>query len=115
MIAGRLLAAGVVAALLLVPATAVAKLSLIAQAQRNVRVETASDEAHGIIPFKRGTKFTIKCAFDGKNILCREHSGPERCIDGRPWILLSDIFPIIHGRVGESLNYGLVPTDNYCR
>jgi hypothetical protein len=115
LLTARLLPAGVAAALLLVPATAGAELSLIGQAQRNVRIETAFDESHGIIPFKHGTKFTIACSFDGKNIRCTEHSGPERCINGRPWILLIDIFPIIKGHVGESLNYGLVQTDNYCK
>jgi hypothetical protein len=98
------------------PATATSKPALIAQAKVIMQKETAIDEKDRIIPYKAGTKFVITCAFgpDG-NIHCSEHAGPERCVNGRPWIVLSDIFPVIKGRVGESLAYGLVPTDNYCR
>ena len=78
--------------------------------------ETAFDESHHIVDFKRGTKFVIDCGFekDG-NIHCNEYTGPQRCVNGKPWILLSDIFPVIHGKVGQSLEYGLTITDNYCR
>lgn len=98
------------------PAAATSKQTLIAQAKVIMQKETASDETDRIIPYKSGTKFVVTCAFgpDG-NIHCREHTGPERCIKGKPWITLSDIFPVIDGRVGQSLAYGLVPTDNYCR
>ncbi len=98
------------------PAGATSKPALIAQAKVAMQKETASDEADRIIPYKAGTKFLITCAFgpDG-NIHCNEHSGPEKCVKGKPWLLLSDIFPIVNGRVGESLDYGLVPTSNYCR
>lgn len=98
------------------PAGATSKPALIAQAKVVLAQETTFDETHGIIPFKKGTKFVVACSFgpDG-NIHCTEHAGPERCVNGKPWLLLSDIFPVIHGRVGGSLAYGLVPTDNYCK
>jgi hypothetical protein len=98
------------------PAGATSKPTLIAQAKVIMQQETASDESDHIIPYKAGTKFLVTCAFgpDG-NIHCNEHTGPEQCVKGKPWILLSDIFPIIKGRVGGSLDYGLVPAYNYCR
>jgi hypothetical protein len=98
------------------PAGATSKPKLIAQAKMIMHKETASDEADRIIPYKVGTKFVVACKFgpDG-NIHCNEHTGQERCVKGRPWLTLSDIFPVIDGRVGGSLAYGLVATDNYCR
>lgn len=109
------LAACIAAVAFAAPAGATSKQTLIAQAKVIMRKETAFDELHHIIPYKASTKFVVTCAFgaDG-NIHCSEHTGPERCVNGRPWILLSDIFPVIDGRVGASLAYGLVPTDNYC-
>jgi hypothetical protein len=111
------LAAGLAAVSFAAPAEATAnKQSLIAEAKVNMHRETASDESHHIIPYKTGTQFVVTCRFGAdRNIHCSEHTGPERCIKGRPWVLLSDIFPVIDGRVGQSLAYGLVPTDNYCR
>jgi hypothetical protein len=98
------------------PAGATSKPALIAQAKVVMQKETAFDESHRIIPFKVGTKFVISCSFGpDRNIHCTEHTGPERCVNGRPWVLLSDIFPVIDGKVGSSLAYGLVPTDNYCK
>jgi hypothetical protein len=111
----RGLAAGLTAFALVAPATAAAGPSLIAQARTNMQRETAFDEAHHILSFKRGTKFMIACSVRGQNVLCTEHTGSERCVGGRPWLLLSDIFPIIHGRVGQSLAFGLTITSNYCR
>jgi hypothetical protein len=110
------LAACIAMAAFTAPATATSKQTLIGQAKVIMGKETAADEAHHIIPYKAGTKFVVACAFgpDG-NIHCNEHAGPERCVKGRPWITLSDIFPVIDGSVGQSLAYGLVPTDNYCR
>lgn len=112
-----LIVASLVAVTLAVPATAGAtsKPKLIAEAKARMRSETAYDEAHHIIHFKKGAKFTVTCAFQGRNILCREHHGPERCINGHPWVLLSDEFPVIKGRVGLSLEYGLSESDIYCR
>jgi hypothetical protein len=110
-----LIAALVAAAALFAPATAGAKTSLIAQATAKMHSANAAEEKLGIIPFKSGTKFTISCASFGANIKCTEHSGPEQCVKGRPWVLLTDIFPVIDNKVGQSVSYGLVFTSNYCR
>ncbi|HEY1777872.1 MAG TPA: hypothetical protein VGG41_17085 [Solirubrobacteraceae bacterium] len=110
------LAATIAAAALLLPVAAGAQDSLIAQATAGMRVATASEEKLRIIPFKVGTKFTISCARLGSSeIKCTEHSGPERCVNGKPWALLTDIFPIIKNKVGKSLSYGLVYTAEYCK
>jgi hypothetical protein len=112
-LAVRGLAATVAAAALVAPAAAAAGPSLIAQAKAAVQRQNALDEARHIIPFKRGTKFTITCAIKGDNVLCKEHAGPEQCINGRPWILLSDEFVIVGHQIrGGTL--GLVLTYNYC-
>jgi hypothetical protein len=97
-----------------VPATAGASPSLLAQAKTAMQQTNTQEETHHLIPFKRGTKFTITCATRGTNILCSEHSGPEKCVKGKPWILLSDLFPVIKGRLGQSLTYGLTRSDEYC-
>jgi hypothetical protein len=103
------------AAALVAPAAAGAKPSLLAQAKAAVRQTNAQEETHHLIPFKRNTKFTITCRYQGTNVLCMEHAGPERCVNGKPWISLSDLFPIIKGRLGESLTYGLTLTTVYCK
>lgn len=109
------LAAGVATAAFLTPAFAASKPALLAKAKVAMRQTNAQEEAKHLIPFKPGTNFTVTCGYRGVNILCTEHTGPERCVKGKPWILLSDLFPVIHGRLGESLTYGLTPTSNYCR
>jgi hypothetical protein len=110
------LAACLAAAAVVAPAEAATTPTLIAQAKAGMQREDATAEAHHTIPFKSGTKFTIGCGFHGQNVvLCTEHAGPERCINGRPWVLLSDLFPVIKGRVGQSLTFGLTVTSNYCR
>ena len=108
-------AAFLAAAAVVAPAEATPAPTLIAQAKAGMQREDARAEAHHTIPFKSGTKFTIACAFQRQDLLCTEHAGPERCINGRPWILLSDLFPVIKGRVGQSLTFGLTVTSNYCR
>ena len=108
-------AACLAAAAVVAPAEAAATPTLIAQAKAGMQREDVTAEAHHTIPFKSGTKFTIACAFRRQDLLCTEHAGPERCINGRPWILLSDLFPVIKGRVGQSLTFGLTVTSNYCR
>jgi hypothetical protein len=108
------LAATIAAAALVTPAQAASKAALLAQAKAGMVREDASAEKHHTIPFKAGTKFTISCRFQGVNILCTEHSGPEQCVKGKPWILLSDLFPVINGKVGESLTYDLTWTAHYC-
>jgi hypothetical protein len=110
------LAACLAAAAFVAPAGAAATPTLIAQAKAGMQREDVTAEAHHTIPFKSGTKFTIACGFHGRNVLlCTEHAGPEQCINGRPWVLLSDLFPVIKGRVGRSLTFGLTVTSNYCR
>ncbi len=109
------LAVSLSAAALVVPAAAATKSALLAQAAAGVQKTNVLEEARHLIPFKSGTKFTITCAFQGDDIRCTEHAGPEQCVKGKPWILLSDLFPVIHGRVGESLTFGLTVTTNYCK
>jgi hypothetical protein len=108
------LAASLAAATLVSPAAAATKPVLLAQAKAGVQQTNTIEEKHHTIPFKSGTKFTISCAFQGDDILCTEHTGPEQCVKGRPWSLLSDVFPVIKGRVGESLTFGLTVTTHYC-
>ncbi len=121
-LAVRGLAASLAAAVILAPAAAVfvspaaaaTNSSLLVQAKAAVLQTDATEEAHKTIPFKRGTKFTVACGVRGTNVLCTEHSGPERCVNNHPWIQLTDVFPIIKGRLGESLTYGLSWTYLYC-
>jgi hypothetical protein len=108
------LAAALAAAALTTSAEATSNSALFAQAKAGMQREDAAAEKHHTIPFKSGTKFTINCGFKGVNILCTEHAGPEKCVKGKPWILLSDLFPVIKGRVGESLTYDLTWTAHYC-
>jgi hypothetical protein len=115
-VAVRSLAATLAVAALAAPVAAAATPSLTAQGVAAVQRENAFDEAHHVIPFKRGTKFTIACAVKGQDVLCREHAGPERCINGRPWILLTEEFPILGHKIGRTLlPFGLQQTDEYCR
>jgi hypothetical protein len=106
------LAAGLTTIALAVPATAGAtsKAKLISEAKLSMRVE----KDH-IISFAPGAKFVVGCSVTGARILCTEHTGPEACVKSKYWTKLSDLFPIIKGRVGESLAYGLTITDVYCK
>jgi hypothetical protein len=88
--------------------------TLLAQAKVAVQQTDAVEEAHRTIPFKKGTSFTIACGVRGTNVLCTEHSGPERCVNDKPWIMLTDEFPILKGKLGESLTFGLRWTYIYC-
>jgi hypothetical protein len=97
------------------PAAAASRQSLLATAKVAMRQTNAQEEKRHLIAFKPGTTFTITCNFRGQNVLCTEHAGPERCVNGKPWTLFSDLFPVIHGRLGESLTYGLTPTNIYCK
>jgi hypothetical protein len=96
------------------PAAAATNASLLAQAKVAMQQTDAIEEAHRTIPFKKGTSFTIACGVRGTNVLCTEHSGPERCVNNKPWIMLTDEFPIIKGKLGESLTFGLTWTYIYC-
>jgi hypothetical protein len=107
--------ASLAAAALVVPAEAASKPALLAQAKAGMQREDVTAEAHHTIPFKPGTKFTIACGFRGQDILCTEHVGPEQCVKGKPWILVSDLFAVIKGRVGESVTVGLSVTSDYCK
>lgn len=103
-------------ATVIAPAQAASKHALLAQATVRMQKENASAEAHREIPFKPGAKFEITCEVRfGVDVLCTEHVGPETCVKGRPWVLITDLFPIIHGRIGQSLNERLSPTLNYCK
>jgi hypothetical protein len=102
---------------LLVPAaaTATSRSKLISEAKLSMRVETKSFEAHHLIPYKTSTTFVIHCApMAGGHIICREHHGPARCVNGKPWTQFSDIFPVIKGRVGDSLDGGPTASSVYC-
>lgn len=78
--------------------------------------ETVAAEKHHTIPFKSGTKFTVNCALKGSTaILCSEHAGPEKCVNGKPWILVSDLFAVIKGKVGQSITVGLSVTSVSCK
>ena len=113
-LASRGIAAGLAAAALVAPAAAGAKPSLVAQAKATMQRQDTRGEARHKIPFKRGTNFTIACRVRGQYILCREHAGPGRCTSGRPWVALSESWPIVHGRLGLSTSNGLTVTLVYC-
>ncbi len=111
------LVASFAALALLVPVAAMAtsKSKLISEAKLSMRVETKSYETNHLIPYKQSDTFIVNCAtITGHRILCREHHGPDRCVNGKPWTQLSDIFPIIKGRVGLSLDGGLTTSSVYC-
>jgi hypothetical protein len=110
-------AASCAALALLVPAvaTATSRSKLISEAKLSMRVETKSFVAHHLIPYKTSTTFVVHCTImAGGHILCREHHGPARCVNGKPWTQLSDIFPVIKGRVGLSLDGGPTASSVYC-
>ena len=112
-----IVAASCAALALLVPAVAIAtsRSKLISEAKLSMRVETKSFEAHHLIPYKQSTTFVIHCqTVTGGHILCREHHGPARCVNGKPWTQFSDIFPVIKGRVGDSLDGGPIASSVYC-
>ena len=104
-----------IALLLPAAATATSKSKLISEAKLSMRVETKSFETDHLIPYKRSTTFIINCSrITGSRIICREHHGPKRCVNGKPWTQLSDIFPVIKGRVGLSLDGGPSLSSVYC-
>jgi hypothetical protein len=110
-------AASCAALTLLVPAvaTATSKSKLISEAKLSMRVETKSYEKHHLIPYKQSTTFIVNCTLlTGSRVRCREHHGPARCVNGKPWTQLSDIFPVIKGRVGLSLEGGPTTSSVYC-
>jgi len=109
------MAASLAVIALAAPAAAQAVPSLLNQGKTAMQQANAQEEKQHLIPFKAGTKFTITCKHQGTNILCSEHAGQERCVKGRPWLLLSDLFPVIKGRIGQSLTYGLLRTSVYCK
>lgn len=103
-----------IAALVPAAATATSNAKLISEAKLSMRVETKAEEKQHLIPYKQSAVFTVSCRNARGHVLCREHSGPERCVKGKPWRQLSDIYPVIKGRVGDSLTGGLVVTSVYC-
>ncbi len=91
------------AALLPAAATATSNAKLISEAKVSMRVETKAEEKQHLIPYKQSTVFIVRCSVKRGHVLCREHSGPQRCVNGKPWTQLSDIYPVIKGHVGLSL------------
>ncbi len=78
--------------------------------------ETKAEEKDHILRYKQSTVFTDNCNVTRGHVLCREHAGPQRCVKGKPWTQISDIFPVIKGRVGLSLTDGaLIITSVYCK
>ena len=104
-----------IAALVPAAATANSNAKLISEGKLAMRVETKQEEKEHLIPFKQSAVFIIGCKVHGNRVLCSEHSGPEKCVKGKPWMDISDLFPVIKGRIGESLNFGLTVTSIYCR
>jgi hypothetical protein len=105
-----------IAALVPAAATATSKSKLISEAKASMAAETKAEEKDRIIPYKQSAVFTVNCSVSRGHVLCREHVGPKRCVNGKPWMELSDIFPVIKGRVGLSLTDGaLVVTSVYCK
>jgi hypothetical protein len=111
------LVASFAALALLVPGAAMAtsKSKLISEAKLSMRVETKSFEARHLIPYSGSTTFIVNCTtIAGSRIRCREHHGPARCVNSKPWTELTDIFPVIKGRVGVSLDGGPITSSVYC-
>ena len=104
-----------IAALVPAVATATSNAKLISEAKAGMAVETKAEEKEHILRYKQSTVFTVNCSVARGRVLCREHAGPQRCVKGKPWTQISDIFPVIKGRVGESLTDGaLIVTSIYC-
>lgn len=96
-------------------ATATSKSKLISEAKYSMHVETRTEEKQHLVPFNKSAVFTVGCKVTGDRVLCSEHSGPQTCVKGsKPVTELSDIFPVIKGKVGESLNFGLTVSSVYC-
>jgi hypothetical protein len=104
-----------IAALVPAAATASSNAKLISEGKLAMRVETKQEEKQHLIPFKQSAVFVVGCKVNGDRVLCTEHSGPEKCVKGKPWTNISDLFPVIKGRIGESLNFGLTVTNIYCK
>jgi hypothetical protein len=112
------LAASFAAIALLVPAvaTATSKSKLISEAKQSMRIETKNEEKQHLVPFKTSAVFALSCKVNGDRVLCSEHSGSQKCVSGsKPATELSDIFPVIKGRVGLSLDFGLTVSSVYCK
>jgi hypothetical protein len=104
-----------IAALVPAAATATSNAKLISEAKTAMTTETKAEEKLHILRYKQSAVFTDSCSVAQERVLCREHSGPESCVNGKPWTEISDIFPVIKGRVGESLTDGaLIVTSVYC-
>lgn len=110
------LAASFVLIAVLVPAgaSATSKAKLISEAKHAMAVETKVEEKKHLIRYKQSTVFNVSCKVAGDRVLCHEHAGPERCVNGKPWTEISDFFPVIKGRVGLSLVGALVVSSVYC-
>jgi hypothetical protein len=112
------LAASFAAVALLVPAaaTATSKSKLISEAKHSMHVETQIEEKQHLVPFSKSAVFAVSCKVSGDRVLCSEHSGSQKCVSSsKPVTELSDIFPVIKGRVGLSLDFGLTVSSVYCK
>ncbi len=103
-----------IAALAPAAATATSNAKLFTEAKAYMRVETKAEEKQHIIPYKQSTVFAISCSRTLDRIKCREHTGPTKCAKHKPLTQLTDIYPIIKGRVGLSLFGSLVVSIVYC-
>lgn len=103
-----------IAALAPAAATATTNAKLFTEAKAAMKIETRAEEKLHIIPYKQSAVFTVSCSRSRDHITCREHTGPTKCARRKPLTVLSDIFPIIKGRVGLSLLGALVVSSVYC-
>jgi hypothetical protein len=103
-----------IAAVAPVAATATSNAKLFAEAKASMRIETRAEEKLHIIPYKRSAVFAVSCSRTLDRIKCREHTGPAKCAKHKPLTQLTDIYPIIKGRVGYSLFGSLVVSIVYC-
>ena len=103
-----------IAALVPAAATATSRAKLISEAKLSMRVETKQEEKQHLIPYGKSAVFVVSCKVNGDRVLCDEHTGAEKCVNHKAWTEISDIFPVIKGRVGESLNFGLTISKVYC-
>jgi hypothetical protein len=97
-----------------VAANANSNAKLFAEAKASMNTETKAEEKLHIIHYKKSAVFTVSCSRLENRIKCEEHTGPARCAKHKPLTELTDIYPIIKGRVGVSLFGALVVSFVYC-
>lgn len=97
-----------------VAADANSNAKLFAEAKASMNAETKVEEKLHIIRYKKSAVFKVSCSRLQDRIKCEEHTGPTRCARHKPLTELTDIYPIIKGRVGVSLFGALVVSVVYC-